>query len=200
MIEINLLPEELRVKAKSAVVSKPAAEAVVVSKAKTVMRFAPVVAFVLVCLQIFLAGRTMVMSAKLRALNNKWQQCLPQQKILEKFNREYAILNQDTSAIKQLLKDRLVWAGKLNRVSSGLLPGMWLTELTLGPGNFSLRGSVVSAQKKEMTLINGFLDSLKKDPEFFGDFSNLELGSVQHRTAGTYDIADFVLGGALKSK
>jgi hypothetical protein len=55
-------------------------------------------------------------------------------------------------------------------------------------------------EKEEVGLINKLLDNLKVLPEFSKDFSSLELSNVQKRNVGGYDIADFVLVGALKTR
>ncbi|MCM8789700.1 MAG: hypothetical protein NC916_01575 [Candidatus Omnitrophica bacterium] len=64
--------------------------------------------------------------------------------------------------------------------------------------NFVLFGSVISLEKKEMSLLKDFIDSLKKDSGFFKDFSGLELTSVQTRQVGVYEVVDFTLQGALR--
>ena len=66
--------------------------------------------------------------------------------------------------------------------------------------NLTIRGSVISLQKEEVGLINKLLDTLKIQPEFVKDFSSFELSNVQQRSLGGYDIADFVLVGALKPR
>ena len=197
MIEINLLPQELKagIKPKSAQAPLASAEQI-----KKLLPIVAVVLALLVCLQISLAVVNMLEASELRALNNKWGTLEPQRKILEKFNQEYAILSGDAAITGQLLKGRLLWAPKLYALSVNLPPGVWLNELTLNSVNFSLQGSVVSPQGKEMSLINDFLDNLKKDKAFYGDFAKLELGSVQQRLAGTYKIEDFILAGIIKNE
>ncbi len=197
MIEINLLPEELKAGIKTKTAQAPLASP---EKIKKLLPFIPVIPAILVCLQIVLAIFNMLEASQLRALNNKWNTLEPQRKILEKFNQEYAILSGDAAIAVQLLKGRLLWAPKLYALSANLPPGVWLNELSLNSVNFSLQGSVVSPQGKEMSLINDFLDNLKKDNAFYGDFAKLELGSVQQRSAGTYKIEDFILAGTIKSK
>jgi len=197
MIEINLLPQELKAGIKLKSAQAPLASA---QKIKKLLSFIPVVLAILACLQIALAIVSMLEASQLRALNNKWGTLEPQRKILEKFNQEYAILSGDAAVTGQLLKGRLLWAPKLYALSVNLPPGVWLNELSLNSVNFSLQGSVVSPQGKEMSLINDFLDNLKKDKAFYGDFTKLELGSVQQRSAGAYKIEDFIIAGTINNK
>jgi hypothetical protein len=51
-----------------------------------------------------------------------------------------------------------------------------------------------------MNLIKAFMDNLKQENVFIRDFNNLELGTVQRRTIGGYEIADFSLSGTLRQK
>ncbi|MDP2906047.1 MAG: PilN domain-containing protein [Candidatus Omnitrophota bacterium] len=197
MIEINLLPQELKAG------TKPKSAQAPLASAEQIKKLLPIIAVVLgllVCLQAALAVVNMLEASQLRVLNNKWGALEPQRKILEKFNQEYAILSGDAAVTGQLLKGRLLWAPKLYALSVNLPPGVWLNELSLNAASFRLQGSVVSPQGKEMSLINDFLDNLKKDTGFYGDFVKLELGSLQQRSAGTYKIEDFILSGTIKNE
>lgn len=197
MIEINLLPEELRAKLK---VKAAAAPAGAVAGFKKAVYIVPVFFGVLLCLHAYLLARNISCARQLRALNNKWLSTEPQRKALDEFNKDYVVASQDASAIAGLLKERLLWATKLEAISRALPAGVWLVELSLAADNFSLQGSAFSSQKNEMTLISDFLEKLKGDEAFFNDFAGLELGSVQRRALGAYDIADFVLSGKLKKR
>lgn len=197
MIEINLLPEELRGKIKVKAVAVPADAA---AKARKAVYIIPVFFGILLCLHAYLLARNIMYARQLRALNNKWLSTEPQRKALDKFNEDYAASSQDASAIAGLLEERLLWGPKLEAISLALPAGVWLNELSVTADNFNLQGSAFSLQKNEMGLIGDFLGKLKGDEAFFNDFANLELGSVQRRALGTYDIADFVLSGKLKKK
>ena len=88
---------------------------------------------------------------------------------------------------------------KLNRLSLDLPSGIWFNEISANlKKEFILRGSVVSLKKEEMLLINQFIDNLKKDTDFFKDFSKLEMTSAQSGEIGGYEVNDFVISGVLK--
>jgi len=193
MIEINLLPEELKAKSK-------AKKFGVGIEIKYFLYLIPFVVGLLICVHIYLAILNITKNNQLRTLNNKWQELQPQRKILEDFNKEYAILSEDAAAIQQLTKQRINWAEKLNKLSVNLPSGIWFNEISIFSRDFTLQGSVVSLQKEELSLINKLIDSLKNDTTFFKDLNNLELSSVQKKIIGGYDIADFILQGTLKSK
>ena len=198
MIEINLLPEELKTKTKS---KKPAAAAgPFIFEAKYILYIIPLVFGILICVHIYLGLAYFVNTGQLRQLNNKWQGFAPQRKELAVFNTEYAAISEDAKAIQQISQSRINWAQKLNLLSLGLPSGVWYNEISITANDLILQGSVVALQKEELTLINKLISNLKNDPVFFNNFNNLELSSVQKKTLGAYDIADFVLQGALKSK
>ena len=187
MIEINLLPEE----------SKPKAKKVKI-ESKSVLNFIPLVFSILIFLHIFLAIVSIIQNCRLSALNNKWHNLEPQRKILEETKKELNILSADSKAIQQLTGQRISWAEKLNSLSINLPSGIWFNEILLSNKEFSLKGSIISLQKEEMGLIDKFLSNLKSDAGFFKDFNNLELGSVQKKVIGGYEVSDFILTGKLK--
>ncbi|MBI4972859.1 MAG: PilN domain-containing protein [Candidatus Omnitrophica bacterium] len=189
MIEINLLPEELKAKPK---------ERKTKLEPKAVFYLAPVIFALLIATHIYLAVVNIKNSYQLKALNNKWQAQEPQRKILDSAKEEYDILSADVQAIRQLAAERINWAEKLNQISLGLPSGVWLNEISLAGNKFNLNGSAISLQKQEMSLINKFLTNLKNDPDFFHGFNSLDLDSVQKRAVGGYEIADFIFRGSLK--
>lgn len=198
MIEINLLPEELK--------ARPKTKKIGLNKigfdieARYFIYLILIVLGFLAFIHIYLAGLSLYKNNQLRALTRRWQGVAPQKKILDDFNKEYSIFSSEDRAVKQLLQARLGWAQKLNKLSLLLPAGVWFTDLALSSTDFTLNGSVVSLQKDDMSLINQFMDNLKHDPGFFSDFSSLELSSVQKKTLGGYDITDFILLGTLKPK
>lgn len=190
MIEINLLPGELKVKSKKL----PHIET------KYLFYLIPLVLGILIFIHIYLFVIGIAKNCQFAALNNKWQQLAPQKKALEEAEKGYELLSADAKMMQQLTSQRIIWSEKLNKLSLNLPSGVWLNEVKFTPKEFILTGSVVSLEKEEITLINKFMANLKNDTGFFKDFANLELNSVQKKTVGAYEIADFVLTGTLKQK
>lgn len=187
MIEINLIPQELKVKTKKFGISPD-----------YFIYFVPLVFGVLICIHIYLSILSIIDGHKFRALNNKWQGLGSERKILEDFKNEHEVLSADVKITQQLISQRLNWSEKLNRLSLDLPSGIWFNEISFKSKDFLLMGSVVSLQKEEMNLINRLISSLKADTAFFKDFYSIELSSVQRRVIGGYDIVDFILVGRLK--
>ncbi len=193
MIKINLLPEEIKTKALGV-------KAIFNLGAKYLMLIIPVVAGLLVLAHICLAVLGVVRAGQFAELNKKWEVLASQRKALEDFSKEHAVVTEDTKFLQQAFKQRLNWAEKLNKLSSGLPSGVWFKEITISSKALVIIGSVVSLQKQEMALIRKFIDNLKNDTGFFKDFVSLELGTVQTRPIADYNIFDFVLTGTLTAK
>lgn len=191
MIEINLLPDELKVKLKKKAIT---------AQSKQILYFVPVVLGLLLVIHIYLISITLTRGVHLAALNNKWQRLQPQRKMLEDFKKEYEGETKYSSVIQKINNQRIVWAEKLNKLSLDLPAGVWFKEITITRKDFALKASVVSLGKDEMNLINKFIESLKKDVNFFKDFKGLELTSVQAKVIGGYDVTEFNLVGTLKSQ
>lgn len=195
MIEINLLPAELRSKAKRAEVVKPTGKQPVY-----LLYIIPGLLAVIVCLHIFIAMADAVKGRQLSLLDNKWKGLEQRRKEVGEFKKEYDAAISSINAIQQLTSQRVDYSEKLNKLSLYLPKGVWFVDLVFDQKNMVLKGSVISQQKEEMSLINGFIDSLKKDPGFIKDFNNLELSSIQRRVIVAYDIVDFILTGTQKAK
>ena len=190
MIEINLLPEELKADLKKQAPS-PA-----LKQAKAIAFF---ILGLLVLLHLGLMGILAVNSVQLNALNVRWRTLQPKLKLVQEFKGEGIVLSQGANSIQQLVSKRLAWSKKLNRLSLDLPSGVWFNEISATlKKEFTIKGSVVSLKKEEMLLINQFIDNLKKDADFFKDFSKLEISSAQSGEIGGYEVNDFVISGALK--
>lgn len=189
MIEINLLPEEAKA-SKEKLALDP----------KYSFYFIIAVFSILVFFHFYLGIIKAFKDYQYRALANKWRVLEPQRKILEESRKEQTVFSQDANFLQQLTAKRINWPEKLNRLSLNLPSGIWFNEITLTLKDLVVRASVVSLEKEEMGLVSKFIDNLKKDGSFFTDFTNLELGQIQTKTIGGYDVVEFILTGILKPK
>jgi Tfp pilus assembly protein PilN len=193
MIEINLLPEELIVKPGD---KKPLGG----FDLRYVVYALPVALVIIVCLHFLLGVMAMVKRSELSSLNIKWQNAEPQRKELEEFNREYVASEQDAALIKPLIDQRISWSQKLNRLSLDLPSGIWFNDITINTKELIIRGSVISTEKIEMSLIKTFMDTLKDDTEFIKNFTTLELGPIQSQPIAGNEISNFTLKATLQTK
>lgn len=187
MIEINLLAEELKEQRKRIPI-----------KIKSLLYIVPLVFSLLILLHTCLFITSLVNGQQLHWLEKKWLGLEPQRKKLEDLRRESNIVLQDSKVVQEISSQMMNWAQKLNALSLNLPSGIWFNEISYTNKKFTLKASVVSLQKEEINSINKFLENLKKDTTFFQNFYDLELGPLQRKTIGSYDIVDFILLGRLK--
>ncbi len=201
MIEINLLPEELRVKAKSRNLEQAASKTGTGRNQDRLFIYAAALLLgIFILAHLFFAVRAIFENGRLVSLGRKWARMAPQKKTFDEFNKEFSLVSQDAGITRGLTSQRVLWAEKLNKLSLNLPAGVWFNDIAINNKNITIRGSVISLQKEEVSLINKLLDNLKEDTDFAKDFSVFELSSVQERSIGGYDIADFVLVGVLRTK
>lgn len=197
MIEINLLPEELRNRA-----AKPNAPVMGagVLEPKHLVLLAPLILAILISSQLIIGVSAIIKSSQLRALEAKWLQAEPQRKALEEFNNEHTLVLGGAQALKEFEAARIIWSEKLNRLSLDLPSGVWFNELLANSRELVLKGGVISLSKEELGLVKQLIDNLKNDPQFVKDFNALELDSAEKKVIGSYEITEFTLKGALKAK
>jgi Tfp pilus assembly protein PilN len=199
MIEINLLPEELRNR-----VVKAAKPEVIKSGSKLnpqlMILLVPLFFILLILAHIYFIVLGVSRSSQLGFLKARWEKIAPERKTLDDFNAENSLISGDTQVIRKLTNERITWADKLNKLSFVLPPGVWFQSISVTNKDFSLMGSVVSPKREEITLLRQLIDNLKNDHDFFKDFSSLELGSIQKMSIQGYEVTDFTLIGTFKGK
>jgi Tfp pilus assembly protein PilN len=186
MIQINLLPEELRQRGKSTFAPQD-----------YVWYIAGGLLGVLFFLHILLGFIFLVRGIQLSAELSAWKKQESLFKKVESFKQDYGYLFQDEN-LAGPDGPVISWSEKLFRISENLPSGIWLDELSCVEKNFQLRGSIISLQKNEIGLMNMFIDALKKDRIFFKDFMSLEAGPLKRRTIVSYEVVDFSLQGVLR--
>jgi len=189
MIEINLLPEELRSKKESQIVA---------ILPQLLCLILPAVFGLLVIIHLYLGGLFLVKTLQYKSLNKKWVQLEPQLRKVEEWKKQHKISSQQSEQMNRLLAQRITISDKMQVLTRALPKGIWFNHLNLKQKKFNLNGSVVSLKKDQMKLLNLFLSRLKEDKLFFKDFIRLELGRMRMRKLGGFSIMDFVMEGELK--
>jgi Tfp pilus assembly protein PilN len=187
MIEINLLPEEVRAKNKMAEQTGIPPFLLVI----------PLVLALLLVAHLVLGVIQGIKSSQLGILNSTWNSLSVKKKEVDEFKSQRQFQAKDIGAVQALLNKRTNWAQKMNRMSQVLPGGIWFTELSISQTSFTLRGSVLSLQKDEFAAINVFLEALKNDKAFYDGFTSLELGPLKRKRIGEYEVFDFILNGVL---
>ena len=192
MIEINLLPPELRKrKKKSYAVQLPKQKSLFIFLGSLVLLH-----FILICL-------TSANKRELGKLQSDWQQLTPKVVEIKNTKAQLERIAQKIPLIEGLFKRRVLWSKKLNQLSDLIIPGVWLDELSVKTEEgkvrgipikyLIIRGSAASRVKDEPALIGKFMQNLKENPSFSEDFSMIELGPMKKRQIEETEIMDFVL-------
>lgn len=188
MIEINLLPEELK-KTKKTKIS---------FLKERLWYILPAIVGLLVITHLYFAFAILVKNIQYKSLNKKWLANRPSLERVEDWRKEHSLANQDAQYIMKIIQQRIIFSDKLKKLSEVLPSGIWFNQLSIKRKDFTLQGSIVSLKDDHMSLLRGFLEQLKKDKTFSSGFISLDLGPVRMREFKGYDIMDFILEGNLK--
>lgn len=200
MIEINLLPEEL--KDRIAKAAKPQAPVISAEgwESKHFILLIPLVFGLLISAQLIIAVCGIIKSGQLRSLKARLNQLEPQRKAVAEFNNEYILASGDKQAREELERSRIIWSEKLNKLSLNLPAGVWFSQLSANKKELILKGKVISLSKDELGLIKQLIDNLKDDPLFYRDFNSIEMVSAEKKNIGSYEVTEFSIKAALKTR
>lgn len=198
MIEINLLPAELRKSRKTPLLNIP----------KTKIFLLSLGAFAL--LHFTVTALVTINTKRLSALKLTWSSLSKQRRAIQELKEELSQINSKVPFIEQLVRNRILWSKKMNLLSDSMVSGVWLnelsleTELTKRKGEplkyLVIRGSCASRAQDEPALIGKFLQNLKANSAFADDFAEIELGPIKKRIIGKTEIMDFYLSCLFKKE
>lgn len=191
ILEINLLPEELR-KKRRAFQFKALAD-----NAKKFLR--PVIAgFILI--HLFIPLITFTKNLRLKQAKRTFTNIQPQKEEIDEVRNQLQKFKSLDELFRRLRSQRLAVAPRLNIISDYLPQGVWLSELSVSKNVWEIKGSCIFGIESEMAQIGEFLQALKSDARFAKDFAGLELVSVQRKKLGPTEIVDFIFGSKPKIK
>lgn len=209
MIEINLLPEEL--KKRESIFEKIDFSALNVQK-MPVVPIAVGVSAALIAVQLIIGALAVYANLRASSLTKRYEALLPKKKEADALKAKDATINMQSSAIDELMSRRFSWAKKLNDLSDAMTPGIWLTELAYDEklsgaasaaagaektklprmgGTLVLMGYASGAGDQGAALVGRFIKSLKESEPFFRDFSNIELVSVKSDRVESNEVMKF---------
>ncbi len=183
MIQINLMPPELRAARRAGSLRVPWRPIGLAAAALAVL-FS-----VVLPLTNFLRARS------IDRLRGEWKTLEPQSRELEKVQKDFQQLKRQAEALQSVKAPQAQWAPRLSLLSEALVPQVWLTQLEYAQGKaLRLKGSaLVGAGGDVRGQVTQFLQQLKDRPGFQDWFQNVELESVEHRTIQNEEVVDFVL-------
>ena len=194
MIEINLLPEEMRKEQKTEIqqidLSRLPLKNIII-----------IVIAALVVLQIIAATVLFIKRNSLKQLDRSLKELEPKHKIALSLKSDAQKLSSRLSTINELTSKSTLWSKKMADLSSAITEGIWLGELSLhdkkGPKKqqaMLLKGSAVSQSGGEETaMIGSFINSLKSHKGFFEDFEDIKLESSRMREIKELEVMDFTI-------
>ena len=225
MVEINLLPEELKKK-------EPRFKGVNLSGIS--LENVPVMKIALISVGVFLALHLLLFvvgisnKAAVGSLTNRYNALLPQKKESDALKKELDAINGKVSAISELMVNRFSWARQLNSLSDSMTPGIWLGELSYeekltersvsqqavrpsGKKGISkpteekvvlkyliLSGYASSMGEQGTALIGKFIKNLKDNPNFQANFSDIELGAIKSEKIQDQEVMSFKITCSFK--
>ena len=194
MIELNLLPDELKIKRKQSVEWQE-------------LPIVPVIAWVTVGVIFLHAASVSVVEMNKKYLNTlkeEWGSYEPKRKELDSLKKKVEDVNAKVKAIDELTEGRLIWAKKINSVSDSMLPNIWLSTFSYSDeGNKAvllLEGYVSGGSEEGTASVGRFINSLKKNENFFSDFEEVELEDIKRSMVEKQEVMKFRLRCPFKKK
>lgn len=194
MIEINLLPEKLRVKKKQAL-ALPALPVVPI--------VIGVIGF-LIALQLILAVLVQTKKVVFNSLNGKYSSISASHVQATTLENNLKDLSYKIDTVEKLSTSRFKVSKKLNDLSDLMVPGVWLRSIDIRKGEspsepgvlreaLVIEGSSTVSGEKEDSSIGRFVNSLKENAPFSEDFSEIELTRVERKKIRNTEVMDFIV-------
>ena len=192
MIELNLLPPELR-KRKSKKITLEE-----ISK-ESIIYFTVNIVIGLIVIHFLLIGTAVIKGYRYKRLKKQWEAIQPEKKEVDFFKQEIASFEKQAKSIEGIMsKDRIIWSLELNRLSDIIPNGAWLRWVKFKNKRLTLEGSAVSRNGQEVILVNRFSTDLKKDNEFYKNFKDLDVSSIKRRGIKNIEVVDFIMDTYVK--
>lgn len=189
MIEINVVPPQLRKKKK-----KKLLPGGVEIPPEVIIGSIGGLFFLLILAHIGLLMLNISKMKEHKQLKQEWQAILPQkEKVDGVVNDMRRLQNKHKAIVKVTGGEPINWAMKLNMISNELPRGVWLTKIALTNEMLFVEGSAISKSQDELINVHKFTSNLKRQSSFMNELTELELGSIQRRTERGIDVADFLI-------
>ena len=194
MIEINLLPPNLRVK-KREPIKLPSLPVIPVA--------AGIVALML-AIQVLLLVFIQLKSVSRDSLKRKIASIAASNKEAMAVDAALKAISSKFELIDKLSASRFDVARKLNDISDSMTSGVWLRSIDVKKGEspvepgilketLVIEGSSITSGETGEAAIGKFVNSLKENASFSSDFDNIEIGKEERRKVQNTEIMDFVV-------
>ncbi|MFH1394941.1 MAG: hypothetical protein ABIH09_02155 [Candidatus Omnitrophota bacterium] len=201
MIEINLLPKELR-KVKKVTVQIPN------------IPILPVAAGVLAVLVAVYGGLDVAVLKKkqdLGALDEKWRLMEPQREKTGRIIAEIAANEKKVSAIRKIAKPKLNWTKLLLGLNESIIPNIWIADLGLQAhvhankkskdvNCLEIGGYALGNSEQATLLVAKFINNLEENKNFSDYFERIELRNINKREIKDEEVMMFKLDCYMKNR
>ncbi|MFC1590217.1 PilN domain-containing protein [Candidatus Omnitrophota bacterium] len=216
MLEINLLPPEMKKKRQRAAAMKMPDLGMLTGIPLPLM----IAGFfgLIICVQLVAFGLVMLADAQHSSFNERSKNVMPLVKEVKALKGEIETLSNKTKAIDEIIEKRILWSKKLNDLSDSVTPGIWLTRLyyeeklkeevkkekkkrkkrskkkgkekeeEIKPVRIvGITGYAYTKYEDPTTSVTKFIESMKANEDFAEDFSSIEVGGPIQE-AMVYDV------------
>jgi len=194
MIEINLLPPNLRVK-KREPMKLPSLPVIPIA--------AGLIGF-LIAIQILLLFFIQIKNASNSSLKKKTTSLAASNKEAMGIDDSLREISSKVEVIDKLSNSRFNVAKKLNDLSDSLVSGVWLRSVDVKKGEspnepglsretLVIEGSSIISGESAEGAIGKFVNSLKENGSFSSDFDNIEIAKEERKKVQNTEIMDFVV-------
>ncbi len=195
MIDINLIPDQMRKRRKSdffsgGVFNIPREVLVGIGGGILVLMF-------------FIDGlfffAKIIKFMEYQHVKSKWQVIQPEKSAMDTIKQNLQEVQKEVKAIKDIMDGQSSsWSQKLNALSNSLPKGVWLRKITLNEKQLFIEGSTVSQGQSEIINVGNFVSNMKKDAQFMNDFESIEVDYIQSRKTEGLQVSDFTILAKLK--
>jgi Tfp pilus assembly protein PilN len=212
MIEINLLPEEM--KKKESFFAKMDLSVFKLQKLP-VLPIAAGFAGLLIAVQVTVFAVSIYAGISLGSLTKKYEAIALKRKEAEALKAKNDAIIKRAGAIDELTGKRFSWAKKLNALSDSVTQGIWLSELDYDerpaalaravkgkaagmPGRLVMNGYAAGIGEQGASLVGKFIKNLRENEAFYADFSDIDLVSVKSDKVEGQEVMSFKISCVFK--
>ncbi|MFH1791526.1 MAG: hypothetical protein ABH885_06055 [Candidatus Omnitrophota bacterium] len=186
MIELNLLPEEQRVKRSRLDLPEI-----------PIIPIAVGIAAVLVVLQLFIWLSVRAKSAQVSRLKEKSEGLASQKAGLDKIKEELSYFEGRSGAIRDLYGKRLPWSEIMSGISNSIMPNIWLYELSCGTKDsrqsLFMEGYAAGSADDATVSVRDFIHNLEMNKTFSLYFMDAELEDITSSMFENREVMQFRL-------
>ncbi len=194
MIELNLLPQELR------------------NKKKDLFQGLPDIPLIPICVSVLvvlftihgaLVFTTATNGKLLKKLETKWAEIQPDEKKTNEIAAETSLLEKKAAALREIAMPNISWAGLLKGLNKAIIANVWLFELKLtgdSPLVLEVSGYALGKSEKATSVAAKFITSLEMSKDFSDYFERIELENMQNSEFDGEECMTFKLVCVFKSE